>query len=90
MAGLGITTTQLSRLRRRWSEQLSQAAGALAGGEGAGGSPLLQVDGFGSNPGRLRMHLHVPDGLGRRPALVVALHGCTQDAAGFAAASGWR
>ena len=45
---------------------------------------------FGSNPGNLRMLLYVPK-LGGHPLrpLVVALHGCTQSAKGFAEASGW-
>lgn len=48
------------------------------------------VKGFGSNPGALGMHVHVPR---HRPApgapLIVVLHGCGQDAAGFAADAGW-
>ena len=49
-----------------------------------------EVHGFGSNPGGLRCFLHLPL---RRPApgapLIVVLHGCRQDAAGFAADAGW-
>ncbi|MBE7220407.1 MAG: PHB depolymerase family esterase, partial [Caulobacteraceae bacterium] len=60
---------------------------------GAGGSrmapPLVDIEHFGSNPGNLRMRLHVPAGGGEGRPLVVALHGCTQTAAGFGAASGW-
>jgi poly(hydroxyalkanoate) depolymerase family esterase len=45
---------------------------------------------FGPNPGRLRMLVHQPAGA-TRPGqpLVVVLHGCGQDAAAFARASGW-
>jgi poly(hydroxyalkanoate) depolymerase family esterase len=49
---------------------------------------LVSLDGFGDNPGRLRMLAHVPPAVADRP-LVVLLHGCGQDAAGFAADSGW-
>jgi poly(hydroxyalkanoate) depolymerase family esterase len=49
----------------------------------------VEVVGFGSNPGNLRMFKHVPDGLPASAPLVVVLHGCTQDARGYAAASGW-
>ncbi|GAB3719818.1 PHB depolymerase family esterase [Amycolatopsis oliviviridis] len=50
---------------------------------------IRPVTGFGSNPGALQMYEYVPDGLpSGRPAVVV-LHGCTQDAAGYARGSGW-
>jgi poly(hydroxyalkanoate) depolymerase family esterase len=48
------------------------------------------VHGFGTNPGQLRFYLHLPP---RQPVpgapLIVILHGCRQDAAGFAADGGW-
>lgn len=50
---------------------------------------LVTVDDFGSNPGGLRMLVHAPRGLGGRPGLVVALHGCGQTARSYAAVSGW-
>ncbi|MCX4881142.1 PHB depolymerase family esterase [Streptomyces sp. NBC_00847] len=50
---------------------------------------LQEVTGFGSNPGALRMFRYVPDGLPDGRPVVVALHGCTQDAAGYGAGSGW-
>ncbi|MEU6390742.1 PHB depolymerase family esterase [Streptomyces sp. NPDC046939] len=50
---------------------------------------VQEVTGFGSNPGALRMFRHVPDGLPRGRPVVVVLHGCTQDAAGYGAGSGW-
>lgn len=49
---------------------------------------LVAFEGFGDNPGRLRMLAHVPPVTAGRP-LVVLLHGCGQSAAGFAADSGW-
>ena len=51
-------------------------------------SRLVAIDDFGGNPGRLRMLVHRPPSVAGRP-LVVLLHGCGQDAAGFAADSGW-
>lgn len=54
----------------------------------AGG--LTEVTGFGANPGRLRMKLHVPTSPPRPGApLLVLLHGCGQDAARFAQSSGF-
>ena len=51
-------------------------------------SRLVEVHEFGDNPGRLRMLAHLPPSIAGCP-LVVVLHGCGQDAAGFAADSGW-
>ena len=51
-------------------------------------SHLLEFQGFGDNPGRLRMRAHVPPSVTGRP-LVVLLHGCGQDAVRFATDSGW-
>ena len=52
-------------------------------------SALTQVTGFGANPGGLAMFVHVPASLPPNPALVVAMHGCTQSAAAYANA-GWN
>lgn len=43
----------------------------------------------GPNPGQLKARIHVPDGLEPGAPLVVVLHGCTQDAAGYDHGSGW-
>jgi poly(hydroxyalkanoate) depolymerase family esterase len=51
-------------------------------------SRMVEFKGFGDNPGRLNMRAHVPPSATGRP-LVVLLHGCGQDAAMFAADSGW-
>jgi poly(hydroxyalkanoate) depolymerase family esterase len=47
------------------------------------------VTGFGSNPGELLMFRYVPDGLPSGRPVVVALHGCGQDAAGYGTGAGW-
>jgi poly(hydroxyalkanoate) depolymerase family esterase len=53
-------------------------------------SDLVEVAGFGSNPGRLAMFLHVPPVAPKPGApLIVLLHGCGQTAARFAADTGW-
>lgn len=49
----------------------------------------VEVTGFGSNPGELRMWRYVPDGLPPSSPLVVALHGCMQSAAAYDDESGW-
>ena len=52
-------------------------------------SPLIEVPDFGDNPGALRMFTYLPPDLPKRPALVVVLHGCGQDAAGYDHGAGW-
>ncbi len=84
-AGRGLAA--LIRHRKRWARQA--AAAHAAGGPPAPRGALREVTGFGSNPGRLRMFVHLPAGLPRGAPLVVALHGCTQDAAGYDQGSGW-
>ncbi|WP_440070531.1 extracellular catalytic domain type 1 short-chain-length polyhydroxyalkanoate depolymerase [Streptosporangium sp. OZ121] len=51
---------------------------------------LVQVGSFGSNPGNLTMYSYRPDGSTAGRPLVVLLHGCTQNASGYFANSGWR
>lgn len=56
----------------------------------ASAATLQQVTSFGSNPGALTMWSYRPDTAAAGGPLVVALHGCTQDASGYLAGSGWR
>jgi poly(hydroxyalkanoate) depolymerase family esterase len=51
-------------------------------------SRMAEFNGFGANPGCLRMRAYLPSVVAGRP-LVVLLHGCGQDAAVFARDSGW-
>ncbi|MBM0277986.1 extracellular catalytic domain type 1 short-chain-length polyhydroxyalkanoate depolymerase [Micromonospora tarensis] len=44
---------------------------------------LAEVTSFGDNPGRMRMHVYVPDNRPARPATVVAMHGCGGSGPGF-------
>jgi len=65
------------------------AAAARAGVTGQPVTSLRPLTGLGSNPGGLAGYLHIPDNLPAAAPLVVVLHGCTQTAAGYDAASGW-
>src|SRR5689334_19451746 len=56
----------------------------------AAAASLTQVSGFGSNPGNLAMYSYRPDGLPARAPVVVALHGCGQNATEYFTNSGWR
>ena len=49
---------------------------------------LSALTAFGSNPGALKGWYHVPVSAAAMP-LVVVLHGCTQNAAGYDAGAGW-
>ena len=44
---------------------------------------------FGSNPGNLLAKIHIPARLAPGAALVVVLHGCAQNAAGYDHGTGW-
>jgi poly(hydroxyalkanoate) depolymerase family esterase len=52
-------------------------------------SPLIETTGFGTNPGELRMFSFVPETLQPSAGLVVVLHGCGQNAAGYDFGAGW-
>ena len=86
---------------RRSSSILARLAGAVAGvalaaaalvavAVPAQAASLTQVTGFGSNPGNLAMYAYRPDGLPANAPAVVLLHGCTQNASGYFANSGWQ
>lgn len=49
---------------------------------------LQRVTGFGTNPGQLTMYVYRPASLPADPPVVIALHGCTQNAQTYADNSG--
>ena len=61
-----------------------------ADGSGARAAGLEKVDDFGSNPGALSMYRYAPEGLPAKSPVVLVLHGCTQDAAGYFEGAGWQ
>jgi len=50
---------------------------------------LQDLTDFGSNPGSLKGRFHLPPSLPKNAPLVVVLHGCTQNPAGYDHHSGW-
>jgi poly(hydroxyalkanoate) depolymerase family esterase len=76
---------------------LSKKFGPLGGGgrsarfgaKAPGEDRLSDLTGLKNNPGALKALYYVPPGLPRDAALVVVLHGCTQNAAGYDHGSGW-
>lgn len=49
----------------------------------------VNVTGFGSNPGNLNMYKYVPGGINGKAPLVLALHGCGENATEYALQTGW-
>lgn len=63
----------------------------LAFAPGLVAAQLTEIDRFGSNPGHLRMFVHEPVVTPKdSTALLVVLHGCSQDAKGVAELTGWN
>jgi poly(hydroxyalkanoate) depolymerase family esterase len=88
LASLRDTLAMLATLRRKL-DQATVGAKKLSPVPDRPTDRLREVTGFGSNPGQLRMFMHVPASLPSRPPMLVALHGCTQSAAIYDAGSGW-
>lgn len=84
-----LTQTRAARHLTVLATLLAALIAALLTPGRAAAASLQEVTGFGSNPGALRMFRYVPDGLPSGRPVVVALHGCTQDAAGYGTGSGW-
>ncbi|MGE0769111.1 MAG: PHB depolymerase family esterase [Hyphomicrobiaceae bacterium] len=87
MASIGTSLSRLRMLHELFEKRLR--AGSKTARRPARPSRLRELTHFGSNPGNLRMHVYVPDGVGPSPALVVALHGCTQTADAYDQGTGW-
>jgi poly(hydroxyalkanoate) depolymerase family esterase len=90
MPGLDETLHRLAEYRERFRNSFSPTTAPRKAGPGDRTSAVLtETKGFGSNPGNLRMLSFVPDLRPPKAALVVVLHGCTQDAAGYDQGAGW-
>ena len=91
MLNLSKTVKNLVRHRHHWDKVMQAAAARrpLPQFTNSPDSHLREVTGFGSNPGALRMFMYVPERLAPTPALVVALHGCTQNATSYDHGTGW-
>ena len=92
MSSLGKTLSRFQSLRRKFESGLAAAGVRSLRAEPTAEQAttrLRQVPAFGSNPGNLCMYVHVPDPLPSKPPLVVALHGCSQNAAVYDHGTGW-
>lgn len=79
----------LNQIRSRMSELVRQQQARMKAATTADEGEFVELSGFGPDPGALRMLAYLPQDLPQGAPLVVALHGCTQTAAGYAAGSGW-
>ena len=74
----------------RISETIARLGAVTLPGMGVPGADRLSdLPSPARNPGSLRMRAYVPCDLAPGAPLVVVLHGCTQNAAGYDAGSGW-
>jgi poly(hydroxyalkanoate) depolymerase family esterase len=62
---------------------LAMAGLVVPASQPAYAASLVEVTGFGDNPGGMRMHLYAPDNRPANPAVVVAMHGCGGSGPGF-------
>jgi feruloyl esterase len=87
MLSVGRTIGSLARYRKKWE----RFAGAVQPVQPvpAGADRLTEVARFGLNPGNLRMFVYVPQVMAPKPALVIVLHGCKQNAAVYDHGAGW-
>lgn len=51
---------------------------------------MIEVTSFGDNPGNLKMFVHVPTNLKPNAPMVIALHGCNQNAEDISIETGWN
>ncbi|MEL6135230.1 MAG: PHB depolymerase family esterase, partial [Bacteroidota bacterium] len=51
---------------------------------------MNKLETFGPNPGALDGFIHVPEDIAQPRGIVVAMHGCLQDAATYAKETGWN
>jgi feruloyl esterase len=92
MRGLASNLSGLRDARKLMDDVMRQAGAGRLGTSTAAQptrTALTRVTGFGSNPGNLGMLTYVPERLAPSPALVVVLHGCTQNPAAYNDGSGW-
>jgi len=77
---------------RTLSDTITRLAAAQAGARQprmTGVDRLTDMAVTGPNPGQLAARTYIPQNLGPGAPLVVVLHGCTQNAAGYDHGSGW-
>lgn len=86
----GLATSWLGGARAKADKPRRAAQAVPAGPRSKARERVERVENFGPNPGQLRMFVYAPGQLPpAKGAMIVLLHGCGQEAASFAADSGW-
>jgi poly(hydroxyalkanoate) depolymerase family esterase len=92
MTDISAAMAKIHAFRKRFEALVESARGitprAFEHGRNAHNRLKLLTD-FGSNPGNLRMLAYVPETLPASPPVVIALHGCCQNANEYDRGSGW-
>lgn len=92
MRDFGKAMNHLHALHRKFEKLIATAkadTNRVPRSPAANSALLRELSGFGQNPGALRMFAYIPEQLPALAPLVVALHGCGQDAAAFDYGTGW-
>lgn len=80
LLALSVAACSASVTDAPFSEVVDPTLPELGTTSQAVGSAPVEVTGFGSNPGALKLYKHVPAALPAGAPLVMVLHGCTQSA----------
>jgi poly(hydroxyalkanoate) depolymerase family esterase len=92
MTDFSVAIAKIQGLRQKFEALLESARARTRGApEDLAARPdrLRELTGFGSNPGNLRMLVYTPERLSAMAPVVVALHGCGQNANEYDFGTGW-
>ena len=92
MADISTAMAKIHAFRERFETLLKSARGRTPSAleyAGTARNVLKPITDFGSNPGNLRMLAYAPENLPIGAPVVVALHGCSQDANAYDHGAGW-
>ena len=92
MTDFSAAMAKIHAFRQRFETLLTSARGKTPGAfeyVGNARNVLKPIPDFGSNPGNLRMLVYTPENLPAGAPVVVALHGCSQNANEYDHGAGW-
>ena len=92
MTDISAALAKIHAFRQRFDTFLKSARGRTPSAfeyAGTALNVLKPITDFGSNPGNLRMLAYAPENLPIGAPMVVALHGCSQDANAYDHGAGW-
>jgi poly(hydroxyalkanoate) depolymerase family esterase len=92
MTDISAAMAKIHAFRQRFETLLKSARGRTPSAfeyAGTARNVLKPITDFGSNPGNLRMLAYAPENLPAGAPVVVALHGCSQNANEYDRGAGW-